>query len=128
MTNTTKIARTPAFRTGALLALASGLLAFAAPAFAQNDDVVPQSKLNVASTDFTSAKAVDHLKARVRRVAFQICVPDGQSLAPIPADQRKCINTAMHNGMAQIDSKQQQAMRATTVNMASAQTDTHPAH
>jgi UrcA family protein len=120
---TTKFARTTV-----LLAVASGLLAMTAPAFAQSDDAVPQGKLNVAGTDFTSAKAVDHLKARVRRLAFEICVPNGNSAITMAADERKCYETAVNNGLAEIASKQQQALRATTVDVASAQTETHSSH
>jgi UrcA family protein len=116
-------------RTGALIALASGLLAITAPAFAaQNDDVLPQGTLNVAGTDFTSAKAVDHLKARVRRIAFEICVPNGNSSFAMAPDERKCYDTALNSGLTQIASKQQQALRATTVNMASAQGETRSNH
>jgi UrcA family protein len=121
---TTKFART-----SVLIALASSLLAITAPAFAaQNDDAVPQGTLNVAGTDFTSAKAVDHLKARVRRMAYEICVPNSNGAAIMAPDERKCVETAVNNGFAEIASKQQQALRATTVNMASAQTETHSNH
>ena len=125
MTHFTTIART-----GTLIAIASSLLALTAPAFAApiDEDALPQATLNVAGTDFTSAKAVDHLKARVRRTALEICVPDGDTRMPMATDQRQCYNTAIRNGLAQIESKQQLAMRKTTVNVASAQTDTHPAH
>jgi UrcA family protein len=123
MTNTTKFART-----SVLIALASSLLAIAAPAFAASDDAVPQGTLNVAGTDFTSAKAVDHLKVRVRRIAYEICVPNGNGAAIMAPDERKCVETAVNNGLAQIASKQQQALRGTTVNMASAQTETHSNH
>ncbi len=121
---TTKIART-----SVLIALASSLLAITAPAFAaQNDDALPQGTLNVAGTDFTSAKAVDHLKARVRHVAFAICVPNGNSAFAMAPDERKCYDTALNSGLTQIASKQQQALRATTVNMASAQGETRYNH
>ncbi len=123
MTNTTKFART-----SVLIALASSLLAITAPAFAASDDAVPQGTLNVAGTDFTSAKAVDHLKARVRRIAFEICVPNGNSSFAMAPDERKCYDTALNSGLTQIASKQQQALRATTVNMASAQGETRSNH
>lgn len=117
MTHFTMIARTTT-----LLAVASGLLAVTAPAFAApTEDALPQGKLNVAGTDFTSVKAVNHLKARVRRIAFEICVPDGNRSVVLATDQQKCYDTAIQNGLAQIASKQEQAQRATTVNMASAQ-------
>lgn len=116
-------------RTGALIALASGLLAITAPAFAaQNDDVLPQGTLNVAGTDFTSAKAVAHLKTRVRHIAFAICVPSGNNMVAMAPDERKCYDTALNSGLAQIASKQQQALRGTTVDMASAQGETRSNH
>jgi UrcA family protein len=120
---TTKIART-----SALIALASSLLAITAPAFAANDDALPQGTLNVAGTDFTSAKAVDHLKARVRRMAYEICVPNGTGAAIMAPDERKCVETALNSGLTQIASKQEQALRGATVNMASAQTETRSNH
>jgi UrcA family protein len=124
MTNTTKFART-----SALIALASSLLAITAPAFAaSNDDPLPQGTVNIAGTDFTSVKAVDHLKARVRRVAFEICVPNASGAVIMAPDERKCYETALTNGLTQIASKQQEALRATTVNMASAQGETHSNH
>ncbi len=112
----------------ALFTVAAGLFALTAPAVAAPvDDALPQGTLNIAGTDFTSAKAVDHLKARVRRMAYQICVPDGSSRLPIPTDQSKCVDTAISNGLAQIAGKQEQALRAITVTVAAAQIDTHPA-
>lgn len=122
MTTTTSFART------SVIAFASGLIALATPAFAAAaDDALPQTAVNVAHTDFTSAKAIGHLKAQVRRAAFKICVPDGNVMT-MPADQRKCYETAVNGGLAQIASRQEQALRSTTVNVASVQGDIQPAH
>jgi UrcA family protein len=115
-------------RTSILLAAASSLFALTVPAVAAPlDDPLPQASVNVAHTDFTSPKSVRQLKARVRRTAKEICVTNDSPM-PMLADERACFDTAMHGALAQIDSKQQQAMRKTTVNVASAQIDSHPAN
>jgi hypothetical protein len=61
-------------------------------------------------------------------MAYEICVPNGNSGVIMAPDERKCVETAVTNGFAEIASKQQQALRTTTVNMASAQTETHSNH
>ncbi len=126
MTHPTKSARLGA-RAGILITLASGFLALTSPAFAAADDDVPQATLNVAGTDFTSDKAIAHLTNRIRHTARQICSPDwdGKSLSP---DERKCYDTAMKTGLAQIESKRMAALRRTSPAMASAQPEEHQAH
>lgn len=116
-------------RTSTLIAVASSLLAMTAPAFAApSDDSLPQGTLNVAGIDFTSPKAVAHLKARVRHLAFDICVPDGDARQPLTTDRRECLATAIRNGLAAVDTKQELAMRNKPVDVAAAQIETHPSH
>ena len=43
-------------------------------------------------------------------------------------DQRKCVDTAMRNGLAQIESKRMAAQRLTSTSLATAQPEAHPAH
>ena len=113
-------------RFGFALALASGFLTLTPPAFAAND--VPQAMLNAAGIDFSSAKAVTHVQNQVRRIALQICAPDWDYQGPLAPDRRKCIDTAVHNGFAQIASKRMDALRRTTVDMAAAQLEENPTH
>ena len=116
----------------ALAAFASAALTLTPPAFASTqpaltDDGVPQATLNVAGVDFTSAKAVAHVKNQVRRTARAICAPDSDG-TPLTTDQRKCIDTALHTGFAQVDSKNMAALRRTSTDVAAAQPEERPAH
>jgi len=98
-------------RTASLAVIATGFVALAPLAHAAEGDQVPQAEMNIAGTDFTSAKAVDHLVSRLHRVAIDLCVPDGQQIGAMTGDQRACVAAAVKTGMAQIDSKRQQALR-----------------
>jgi UrcA family protein len=123
MTRLTNLARA-----SVLLALASSALALTPAAFAAADDDLPQARLNITGTDLTSAKSVAHLKSRVRHTAFDICAPDWDGKSLMSMDQRKCYDTALQNGMAQIESKRLEALRKTSPDMASAQPREQHAH
>ncbi len=112
---------TAAARTGLFLTIAASFLAMTPPAFAADDDAVPQSVLNVAHTDFTSAKSVAQLKQHVRHVAYGICTADSDGRALMSTDQRKCYETAMRSGLAQIETKRVAALRQSSPALASAQ-------
>lgn len=107
-------------RTASLALIATGLLSLAPAAQAADGDQAPQAELNIAGTDFSSAKAVDHLIARLHRVALDICLADGQQTTAMSEDQRTCVATAVKTGLAQIESKRQQAMRDTSGRLAAA--------
>lgn len=115
-------------RTSLLLAIAASFLAVPAMAYAAGDDVVPQATLHAAGTDFTSSQSVTSLKRKLRQTAYHICSPNWDGKTILSGDERKCYDTALHNGMAQIDSKQMEARRQTTTDMASAQPQEHPTH
>ncbi len=111
-----------------LCTIASGFLAMTPPAFAADDDNIPQARLNVAGTDFTSAKAIAELKSRIRRTALDICTTRSDGKTLMSPDQRKCYDTAMHTGLAQIEGRQLAALRQTTTNIAAAQPEEHLTH
>ena len=115
-------------RASVLLAVASGILAATPPAFAAGNEDVPQAKLNVAGVDFTSPKAVAHLKTEVRHTALEVCGYDWTDKGAMSIDTRKCYDAALQGGFAQIDSKQQQALRDNAVKMASAQPQDRRTH
>jgi UrcA family protein len=103
----------------ASLAMIATACVMLAPAARAADEQVPQGELNIAGTDFTSARAVDHLIARLHRVATDICVTEAR--APFTTDdQRTCIKTAINSGMVQIEARRQQAMRDTATRLAAA--------
>jgi UrcA family protein len=108
-------------RTATLALVASAVITLAPAAHAADGDQAPQAEMNVAGTDFTSAKAVDHLITRLHRVALDICVQQGDPHALMSDDERACVNAAIKSGLAQIDSKRQEAMRETAVHVATAQ-------
>lgn len=112
-------------RTATLGLIAAGFVAGAVPAMAATDPV-PQAELNVAGTDFTSAKAVDRLITRLHRIATEICAPDSDARTPMNDDQRTCYDTAVKTAMAQINSKREQAMRETGVHVAAAESAAKP--
>jgi UrcA family protein len=107
-------------RIAALALIASGFVTMVPAAHAAQADQVPQGELNVAGTDFTSAKAVDHLIARLHRVARDICLPDNDAKTLLSDDERKCVNTALASGLAQIETKRQLALREAGVHVAAA--------
>jgi len=111
-------------RTASLALIATGFLSIAPAAHAADGDQAPQAELNIAGTDFTSATAVDHLINRLHRVAIDICVPESQQTLAMSNDQRACVAAAVKTGLAQIDSKRQQAMRDSAARLATA-TPTH---
>jgi UrcA family protein len=115
-------------RTSALAMIASGFLALSVPALAADADHVPQGAINATGTDYTSTRSVDHLVKRLHRVALDICAPDRAGPATMTDGERGCYETAIRSGMTQIDSKRQQAMRATSVHVATAQPAATAAH
>ena len=111
----------------ALLLGAAGCIALTPSAFAaSSDDPVPQTRLSVAGTDFTSQSSVAHLKIRLRHAAIAVCAPDWDGRQLLAVDERRCYDKAVDNGLAQVESKQQDAMRKATVNMADAQPQERP--
>ena len=107
-------------RTASLTVIATGFVALAPLAHAAEGDQIPQAEINIAGTDFTSAKAVDHLVSRLHRVAIDLCVPDRQLIVAMTGDQRACVAAAVKTGLAQIDSKRQQARRDSAERLAAA--------
>lgn len=107
-------------RTASLALIASGLLSLAPAAHAADGEQAPQAEINIAGTDFSSPKAVDHLVARLHRVAIDICEPETLQTLTMSDDQRACIQAAVKSGLAQIESKRQQATRETTARLATA--------
>lgn len=115
-------------RTATATLIASSLFVMAPVAQAAEADQVPQAELNIATTDFTSQKAVDHLISRLHRVALEICAPDLDPKVGLSDDERTCVNKALKSGLAQIDSKREEARRETSVHVATAQPVETPAH
>jgi UrcA family protein len=107
-------------RTATVAMIASAFVTLAPVAHAQAVDTLPQAEINIANTDFSSPKAVSHLITRLHRVAIDICMPDSQRVTPMNSDEAKCVDTAIKSGMAQIETKRQQAMRDAKVNVAAA--------
>jgi|GEM_PF-1202381 len=108
-------------RTSVLAMIATGFFAIATPGYAADDDQVPHGEINVAGIDFASAKAVNHLITRLHRVALDICAPDASNRSAMTYDERKCVDAAVKTGMLQIDNKRQEALRASSVHVATAQ-------
>jgi UrcA family protein len=106
MSHLTTLARAAAFA-----GLVSGCVALSAPAFAQDADALPQGALVIRGVDFTSPKAVAHLKRRLDHLAMNICTPQSSGHTFLSHDEQACYDTALKNGLAQIDSHQEQAMR-----------------
>lgn len=104
-------------RTGILAGLALGCIALSAPAFAAESDV-PQAAISVRGVDFNSPRAVAHLKGQLSRVAMDICAPNLDGRLLMSTDERTCYETARKDGLAQIDSREQQAMRDHAVRLA----------
>ncbi|KUR73376.1 UrcA family protein [Novosphingobium sp. FSW06-99] len=115
-------------RTAAATLIASSLFVLAPVAQAAEADQAPQAELNIAATDFTSQKAVDHLIARLHRVALDICAPNLDPKVGLNDDERACLNKALKSGLAQIDSKREEAMRETSVHVATALPVETPVH
>jgi UrcA family protein len=123
------IRSTQRFIGGTMLAISAGFLALTPAAFAAaDDDALPQARLDVAGADFTSLKSVAHLKNKVRHAAFEICSPDWDGRRLMTTDETRCYNTALHSGLAQIESRRRDALCQTPVNMAAAQPDNRPGH
>ena len=97
-------------RAAALAGLVSGCIALSAPAFAADNDTPPSGAVAVNGTDFTSPRAVAHLKGRVRRVAMDICVPNSGGRIPMSLDEQRCYQTAVKDGFSQIASRHEQAL------------------
>ena len=109
MNDMLKIARTAAI---------AASLALTAPAFAAETDSPPQATVALHGADLTSPRAVAQLKHRLHRVAMDICTPHASGSIFLSRDERECYDTAMHSGLAQIDSRQQQAIRDRAVRLA----------
>ena len=107
-------------RAATLALVATGFVSLAPLAHAADDAPVPQAEINIAGTDFTSAKAVDHLIIRLHHVALDICVPDSDQKSTLGDDQRTCVQTVLKSGLAQIETRRQQAMRDSTARLATA--------
>lgn len=113
-------------RTSALTLVASGFALLAVPAHATEADQAPQGELKVTGIDFSSAKEVDRVIARLHRVALDICVPGGSFQDMMKSNARDCYDKAIKTGMVQIRSRQQEAMRASGVHVAAAQPVVQP--
>lgn len=106
MNRLTHIARATAFA-----GLISGCVAMSAPAFAAEDGVLPQGTLSLRGADFTSAPAVARLKRHLRHVAMDICTANAGNPRFMDPSEQACYDTALKDGLAQIDSRQQQAQQ-----------------
>ena len=117
-------------RLSLVAALAAGCFAMSTPATAADLDAAPQGALFIHGVDFSSPRAVARLKRQLQRVATQICVPDSGSrmLTPRTSDEQVCYTTAMKDGLAQIDSRAEQAMRVQASTLAVSNTNISPAH
>ena len=113
-------------RIAAVALLVSGFVAVAPAAHAADEGTLPSFQLKISATDFSSPTSVDHLVRRVRHLALNVCTEDSPYQQGLNAEQRTCYDTAVKNGLAQIEARQQEAMRATSVHMASAQPETAP--
>ena len=100
--------------------IASGLVALSAPAQAADDDQLPQGELNVSRIDFASSTAVDQVIKRLHRLAFAICAPNHFLDATTVNAERDFYDTAVRNGMAQIDMRHQLALRSSPRHVAAA--------
>ena len=107
-------------RTIAATLIASAFVTLAPVAQAETPDQLPRAEINIKTTDFSSTKAVARLVSQLHRVALEICMPDSLRMAPITSDEIACVDTAFKSGMAQIDSREQQALRDSKINVATA--------
>ena len=115
--------------TATLLVISLVCITLTPAAFAAADeDPVPQVRLSAAGTDFTSPASIAHLRSRLRHAAIAICTPNWDGRRMLATDERQCYDTALTNGMAQVESRHQEALRKTTVNMAAAQLQEPLAH
>jgi UrcA family protein len=110
-------------RAAALAGVMTGCIVWSAAAFAADGDVVPQGKVAVHGADFTSPRDVAHLQRQVERVARNICLGQPGERGLVSHDQRVCYDTAVNDGLAQIASRQQQALRDRSVRLAASQAD-----
>ena len=110
-------------RAATLAMIASGFVALAPVAHAA-DDPLPSASIDITRIDFTSPKAVDHVTRLVRNRALEICLGDARYEAGMNRQERDCFDTALKSGLAQIESKRQQALRETSVHMADANPQT----
>ncbi len=110
-------------RTSILAGLVTGGLALSAPAFAADDDAPPHAAMSVKGVDFTSPHAIEHLKHQLKRVAQGICMPNTSGHVLYSPDELACYAAAVKNGMAQIDSREQEAVRDHTIRFAASRAD-----
>jgi UrcA family protein len=117
MNHLLQIARATAFA-----GLMTGCIVWSAAAFAADSDAPPQGRITVREVDFTSARAVAHLKQRLRHVAMDACMPNAGGRIVMTRDEQACYDTALKDGLAQIESRRQQALRERSVRLADTQT------
>jgi UrcA family protein len=108
-------------RAAALAGVMTGCIVWSAAAFAADSDALPQGIVAVHGADFTSPRAVAHLKRQVERVATNICLDQPADLGFVSRDERACYDTAVNDGLAQINRRQQQALRDRPVRLAASQ-------
>ena len=117
MNNLIHIARATAFA-----GLMTGCIVWSAAAFAADSDAVPTGAIALHGADFTSPRAVAHLKRQVRHVAMDICAPSAVGRTFMSPSEQACYETAVNDGLKQIDGRQQQALRDRSVRLAAAST------
>ncbi len=105
-------------RTTAVAGLVFGSIALSAPALAADGDALPHGALVISGTDFTSPDAVARLKRKLNRIAKDICGAQSSGGIIMSRSEQACYDTAVTDGLAQIDSRQQQAIRDRTVRLA----------
>ncbi len=110
-------------RTATFAGLVATGLALSAPAFAADSDAPPQGTLTLHGADLTSPRAVAQLKRQLHHVAMTICTPNSGGRIFMSHDEQKCYDTAVNDGLAQINNRQQQALRDRTVRLAAAPTN-----
>jgi UrcA family protein len=113
-------------RAAAVSAITLASVALAAPALAADDNALPQAAMIVHDADFASPRAVAHLKRHLRHVAMTACVPNASSQMFLSRSEQACYQTALQDGLRQIDSRQQ-AIRDRTVRLADARAHTNAA-
>ncbi len=105
-------------RAAALAGLCSGCVVWSAASFAADYDAVPHGTMALHGADFASPVVVARLKHRLDRIATDMCMGDTGSQNYTSRSERACYDTAVKDGLAQIASRQQQAMRERTVRLA----------
>lgn len=110
-------------RSSALAGLMAAGVALSVPAFAADADGLPQGTIALHGADFASPRAVAHVTRQLRLVATNICTAPANGQIFMSSDQRACYDTAMKDGLAQIATRQQQALRDRAVRLA----DSRPA-